>query len=170
MVLAFTNCSSISVTYDYDRAVDFSAYSTYNYYPEMDSGLNNLDANRLYKAIDSTLRIKGIQLSEEPDFYINIISTYYQNPSNSSVGIGLGGTGGNVGGGVSVGVPIGGANLKRELVFDLIDSQRDVLFWQATSSAAFKENDSPSQKALRLQKVVAKVFSKYPPSVKVSKK
>ncbi len=162
-------CASVDVAYDFDKAADFTSYSTYNYYPDMDSGLSSLDANRLYKAIDSIMRIKGVQLSEEPDFYINIISSYYQTPSNSSFGVGLGGTGGNVGGGVSVGVPIGGANTKREIIFDLIDSQRDVLFWQATSTAPYNDNEPPLKKEERFQQLVAKVFSKYPPSLKSKK-
>lgn len=169
-LLLLAACSSVNVIYDYDKAADFSAYSTYNYYPEIDPGLNNLDARRLYNAIDSTLRSKGIQLSEEPDFYINIQSNYYSAPSNSSVGVGLGGGGGNVGGGVSVGVPIGGASLEREIIFDLIDSQRDVLLWQAISKGNLKENETPSKKEARIQALVAKVFSKYPPVIKSKNK
>lgn len=170
VVMCAVSCSSVRVNYDYDKSVNFADYNTYNYYPEMQTGLSDLDSKRLYNAIDSTMRMSGILLSEEPDFYINIQSNSYVTPNNSTVGVGIGGTGSNVGGGVSIGVPIGGANLERELIFDLVDSQRDALIWQATSLSNFSENNSPNTRERKLYEIVAKVFSKYPPVQKNTKK
>jgi hypothetical protein len=78
--------------------------------------------------------------------------------------VGVGGTGGNVGGGVSIGLPLNRNNLEREIIFDLIDSQKDVLFWQAVSNSDYSENATPLNREKVLQQVVQKVFSKYPPS------
>ncbi|WP_297792690.1 DUF4136 domain-containing protein [uncultured Eudoraea sp.] len=170
VVICAFSCSSVRVNYDYDKSVNFADYSTYNYYPEIQTGLTDLDSKRLYNAIDSTMQLRGILLAEEPDFYINIQSSSYVKPNNSTVGVGIGGTGGNVGGGVSIGVPIGGANLERELIFDLVDSQKDALIWQAVSLSNFSENNSPNTRERKLYEIVAKVFSKYPPVPKNTKK
>lgn len=132
----------------------------------MDSGLSQLDEKRLLRALDSTLRAKGYLLAEEPDFLINILSSQYRRAPNNSVGVGLGGGGRNVGGGVSVGVPLGGSGIEREIQFDLVDSQKDALFWQAISESGYRDNASPSVREERLKKVVAKVFSKFPPKSK----
>ena len=132
----------------------------------MDTGLNNLDTNRLIDAIDSVMQQKGIKLAEEPEFLINIQSQSYYKPQNSSVGLGVGGTGGNVGGGVSIGVPVGGNSLERELVFDFVDSQKNQLFWQAISISNLNENADPITRERKIDEIVAKVFSKYPPSAK----
>jgi hypothetical protein len=105
-------------------------------------------------------------LSEEPDMYINITSKTYQGAPKNSVGVGIGGSGRNIGGGISIGIPVGGAKLEREIVFDFIDSQRDVLVWQAKSFSGLKENLSPEARTLKLQKIVVKALSKYPPKVK----
>ncbi len=164
------SCSAVRVNYDFDKSVDFSNYSTYNYYPEIQTGLSDLDSRRLFNAIDSTMQMKGILLSEEPDFYINIQSKSFVTPGNSTVGVGLGGTSGNVGGGVSIGVPVGGPNLEREIIFDFVDSQKDALFWQATSFSNFSDNSSPNTRERKLNEIVAKVFSKYPPVIKHGKK
>lgn len=86
----FVSCSAIKVSYDYDKETDFSAYSTYNYYPDMDTGLSELDTKRLLRAIDSTLRGKGFLLSEEPEFLIGIVSSSFQVPRNNTVGVGIG--------------------------------------------------------------------------------
>ncbi|NJB72776.1 hypothetical protein GGR42_003267 [Saonia flava] len=162
-VLFLTACGAVHVNYDYDRETNFSNYTTYNYYPDIETGLSELDAKRLIKAIDSKLLGKGFLLSEEPEFYINILSDAYRNPSGNAVGVGVGGTGGNIGGGVSIGLPIGRSGIERQIQFDFIDSQKDFLFWQAVSESAYRDNASPNDREAILRQVVEKVFSKYPP-------
>ena len=132
----------------------------------MNTGLNNLDTNRLIDAVDSVMQQKGIKLSEEPEFLINIESQSYYNPQTSSVGVGVGGTGGDVGGGVSIGVPIGGNSPERELVFDLVDVDKNQLFWQCVSSSTYNEKASPEVKERKINEIVSKVFAKYPPAKK----
>ena len=164
LVFCFVSCSSVRVVYDYDKATEFTNYTTYGYYPDMETGMSQLDAKRLLIAVDGAMQQKGILFSEEPDLFINIQSRDFKNPSNSNVGVGVGGTGGSVGGGVSIGIPLGRAALEREIVFDLIDSQKDMLVWQAISESPFREGASPSVKEEKLQEIVNKVFSKYPPA------
>jgi len=156
-------CTSLKVDYDYDSATDFSNYQTYNYYTDMQTGLSELDTRRLLAALDSVLLSKGFQSSEEPDFLINIESREFRAPQNSTVGVGLGGGGRNVGGGVSVGLPLGQSNREREILFDFIDSQRDVLFWQAISTSSFRENATPEEREQLFRKIVVRVMMKYPP-------
>ena len=162
----FLSCGGVRVVYDYDNTTDFANYTTYGYYPDMETGMNELDAKRLLVAVDSIMQLKGILYSEEPEIYINIQSRDYRNPQNSNVGVGVGGTGRNVGGGVSIGLPLGRPNMEREIVFDLVDSQKDVLVWQAISESGFREGASPSVKEEKLHQIVAKVFAKYPPALK----
>lgn len=157
------SCSTIRVNYDYDRDTDFSKYTTYNYYPDMDIGLSELDSKRLLRAIDSIMRGKGFLLSEEPEFLIGIMSRSFQAPRNNTVGVGLGGGGRNVGGGMSIGIPVGAANVEREIQIDFVDSQKDELFWQAITVSSLRENSSPNEREQKLQALVAKTFEKYPP-------
>ena len=164
LLFLLISCASVRVNYDYSPETDFSAYKTFNYYPDMDTGLSQLDTKRLLKAVDSVMQTRGLSISQKPDFYINIQSQVYRDAPSSSVGVGMGGTGGNVGGGISVGVPIGGSGLSREIVFDFVDADRDALFWQAVSNSNFRDNASPSTRERVLREVAAKVFSKYPPS------
>lgn len=164
LIICCFSCTTVRVSYDYDKATDFSNYRTYNYFQDLETGLSELDTKRLLHAIDSTMQIKGFQFSEEPDFYINIQTREFKNPNRNTVGVGVGGTGGNVGGGVSLGLPIGPANLEKEIIFDFVDSQKDELFWQAVTESAFRENASPTAKEQKLQQIVMKVFARYPPS------
>lgn len=164
--LIFLSCSPIRVAYDYQKGTDFSSYTTYNYYDEIDSGLSELDENRLVKALDSTLKSKGYLLSEEPGFLINIKSEVYRKAQSNSVGIGVGGGGRNVGGGVSVGIPLGSASIQRAIILDFVDADRKQLIWQADTESGFRDNASPSVREEALQRVVEKALNKFPPETK----
>ncbi len=166
LIVVLASCSSVKVNYDYDKTVDFSSYSTYNYYSDMQSGLSQLDEKRLLNALDSTLKARGYRLAEEPELFINIMSNEYRSAPNNNVGVGLGGGGRNVGGGISVGLPLGGPNMQRSIQIDLVDAQRDALVWQAVAESGLRENASPSVREDKLRAVVKKVFSKFPPKVK----
>ncbi|MGJ8659535.1 DUF4136 domain-containing protein [Cellulophaga fucicola] len=166
VILFLVSCNTVRVNYDYDKELDFTAYTTYGFYTELETGLNDLDTKRLLNAIESVMRNKGFKMAEEPEIYINITTQVYKGAPGNSVGVGLGGGGNNIGGGLSVGLPIGGANLEREITFDFIDVQRDALVWQAVSVSAYKENQTPDAKELKLQQIVEKALSKYPPKTK----
>lgn len=165
VVLCFLSvaCSSVRVNYDYDKEADFTGYTTYNYFSDMNSGLSQLDEKRLVRILDSTLQSRGYRLAEEPDFFVNILSSEFQTAPSNSVGVGIGGGGRNMGGGISVGLPLGSPSVQRSIQFDFVDAQRDALFWQATAESGFRENASPSVREERLKVLVKKVFSKFPP-------
>nr|WP_297785054.1 DUF4136 domain-containing protein [uncultured Allomuricauda sp.] len=163
LVFVFVSCSSVRVNYDYDKTIDFSGYSTYNYFADMESGLSQLDERRLLRALDSTLKSRGYRLAEEPELFINILSDEYRKAPNNNVGVGIGGGGRNVGGGISVGLPLGGSSIQRSIQFDLVDAQRDALVWQAVAESGLRDNASPSVREAQLRAVVKKVFSKFPP-------
>ena len=168
LILSFllVSCGAIKVNYDYDKATDFSNYTTYNYYSDIETGLSELDEKRLLNIMDITLQIKGLQYSEEPDFLINVSSESFRAPQNTSIGVGVGGTGRNVGGGVSVGIPVGGRKLQRQISFDFVDAKKETLFWQASSESSINENASPQVREQKLAELVDKVLSKYPPKSK----
>ena len=86
-----------SVAVDYDKQVDFSKYNSYNYFPNIDSGLNELDDKRIIKITDSLLQQRGFVKSETPQIYINFYARESVSSSRNTIGIGIGSGGGNVG-------------------------------------------------------------------------
>lgn len=159
----FTSCYTVQVNYDYERQADFTKYKTYDYYSDMESGLSKLDQKRLLDAMDRSLKARGFELSSNPDFLIDIKSAEFENAQNSNVGIGMGGTGGNVGGGISVGFPMSNNRLSREIIFEFVDENRMGLFWQALSESAFNPNAKPEKREKQFQQIVDKVLEGYPP-------
>ncbi|WP_373074556.1 DUF4136 domain-containing protein [Zeaxanthinibacter enoshimensis] len=158
-----SSCSGIRVRHDYDKTADFSNYTTYNYPEAMTTGLSELDENRLLRAVDSAMQAKGFQFAEEPDFLVHIYSRDYQPAPRNTVGVGVGGTGRNVGGGVNVGLPIGRNFIEREISFDFVDFHNNTLFWQAVATDKFREKATPGEREEAFHAMVQKVFAKYPP-------
>jgi len=112
------------------------------------------------------MQAKGFSISETPDFYVNVVSSEYENANRNNVGVGVGGGGRNVGGGISIGLPIGQPKMNRVILFEFIDEKGIGLFWQAESESGFNPNASPEQREARFKTIVEKVMSKYPPTIK----
>ena len=162
LALLIVSCAPIRVNYDYDKTTNFNNYKTYQYYADMETGLSELDTKRLLNAIDAKMETKGFSISENPDFFIDIKSTEYQAPQRQSMGVGLGGGGRNVGGGISIGLPIGQANVNRQITIDFVDENKKQLFWQAISESSFNPKGTPEKREARLIAIVEKVLSGYP--------
>lgn len=163
LMVVMSSCAPIYVNYDYERGADFNKYKAYNYYSDLETGLSELDTKRLLNMLDSQMRAKGFILSESPDFYVNVVSSEYENANRNTVGVGVGGGGRNAGGGISIGLPIGQPKMNREIVFEFIDEDGIGLFWQAVSESGFNQNASPEKREMRLSKIVAKVLLGFPP-------
>ncbi len=163
LALLIVACAPIRVNYDYDKITNFDAYKTYQYYGDMETGLNDLDTKRLLNAIDATMEEKGFRISETPDFYIDIKTQEFKEPQRQSVGVGLGGGGRNIGGGITIGLPIGQADINRQITIEFVDEAKKQLFWQAISESSFNPKTTPEKREAKLQAISNKVLSKYPP-------
>jgi hypothetical protein len=161
--LLFVSCAPIYVNYDFEKDTNFSKYKTYNYFGDMQTGLSDFDTKRLFDALDLKMKEKGLVLSDKPDFYIDVKSSEFQVAQRNAVGVGVGGGGRNVGGGISIGLPIGQANVNRQIIFDFVDERGMGLFWQAVSESSFNPNALPEKREARLTAIVKKILAKYPP-------
>lgn len=165
LTILFASCGA-TVGVDYDVETDFSQYTSYNYYPNMESGLNELDNKRIMQIADSLLQTRGFSKSEEPQLLINFYVSESVSNSRNTIGIGVGGGGGNVGVGVSGDIPIGGRVINQQLTMDFIDTAKDDLVWQALADGTLKEKSTPVQKEAYFRKVLSKILKKYPPTRK----
>jgi hypothetical protein len=158
-LLLFISCG-VTVNYDYKKDSDFTKYKTYHYFDDMETGLSVLDSKRFFRQLNAALESKGFSMSNKPDFLIDIKSSYYQDSgSSTSVGVGVGGGGG----GVSVGIPLGEANLSRQIIFDFVDAYTDQLVWQAISNEPTMPVNTPEDREAQFKLVVEKVLEGFPP-------
>ncbi len=163
LAIFISSCGGPRAVYDYDETAGFSNISTYQIFPDLETGMNQLDEQRLITILAEQLAQKGFITSQDPQIYVNFYSTDYQTPTRNSLGIGVGGTGRNVGVGVSGGIPLGGPENYRRLTFDFIDVQKDALIWQAVVEGKF-DNDTSPEKRYELLRIMVEVALKgYPP-------
>jgi len=160
------SCSSSKVITDYDGQVNFSNFRTYAFYEDVGKGLNELDVKRVISIMKTELNTLGVQESENPDFFINIISKISEANNNNTIGIGIGSGNRNGGFGVSGGIPIGGNKLNEEFVVEFVDASNNTLFWEAVLNSKIKEKRKPEEKELHFQEIIKNILEKYPPKLK----
>ena len=157
------SCGAV-LTVDYDTQKDFSDYTTYQFYDDIDSGLNQLDDKRIMAAIDNSFQKRGFQKTDYCRFYVNFYASEYISESRNTLGIGVGSGGGNVGVGVSGGIPIGGNVINQKLTIDIIDTSMDQsLAWQVIIEGEIKENATPEQKEAYYFAQIDRALKKFPP-------
>lgn len=156
------SCSTSKVITDYDDRINFSSFRTYAFYEDVGKGLNELDVKRVTSIMNTELNKLGIQKSENPDFFINIISNTTEATNNNTIGIGVGSGGRNGGFGISGGIPIGGKKLNEEFIVEFVNSKNNTLFWEAILNSSIKEKRPPEEKELHFQEIIRKILEKYP--------
>ena len=164
IAVLITACGGPKPIVDYDPQASFSTYNTYAIFPNIETNLSQLDDKRLFSAIDQAMQANGFTKAENPDVYINVFTSQFQDVNRNRIGIGVGGGGGNVGVGVSGGIPIGSNRVNYlKLTFDIINRESDDLVWQAIIEERFNANAKPAQRQEFFNKAVQKILRQYPP-------
>lgn len=156
-----TSCSTVRVTYDFDRSTDFNVYKTYNYHQKgiEKLELNDLDKRRIINAIDAELTAKGFTKTDNsPDLYINILASSKEkiNIDNGYYGWGWG--------------PYWGSPSRvyqytsGTIIIDVIDETKNILVWQGAGSGL--NVSDLDRKAEDIPQAVKEILAKFPPPAK----
>ena len=159
-IVLLSSCGGPKAIVDYDREANFSAYKTYNMFPDINTELSQLDEKRLYDAIDVAMQNKGFTKAENPDIYINVFTSQYEDVNRNTIGVGLG----SGGFGVSGGIPIGGGRVNyMRFTMDFIEAKKDDLVWQVKLDERFNLRASPEKRETFFKTIVVKALKQYPP-------
>ena len=168
------SCSSVNVSSDYDKEINFSDYKTYAFYKKgIDKvEISDLDKRRILRAIEADLKAKGFTKSEDPDLLVSIftksrekIDVYNNNyygwyPWYYGYGYGYPGHG------------FGHTNVIKStegtLFIDLIDARKKELAWQGIGTGVLTSSKDIEKKEARINEFVSKIMIQYPPQPKVS--
>ncbi|TDS65315.1 DUF4136 domain-containing protein [Myroides indicus] len=167
ILLFLVSCSSIRVTSDYDKDVDFNQYKTFAFFKEgIDQvKLNDLDKKRILNAIDQELTAKGfVKTDQNPDFLINIFTKAQEqvNITNNNFfyspwGYGWGWH------------PYWGpsrtmvtTSTEGMLYIDILDTQKKSLVWQGVGTGYLSNSSKTEQKEKKIQEFVQKILAKFP--------
>lgn len=159
--IILTSCSTVNVTYDFDRNTDFNVYKTYNFHHKgiEKLELNDLDKRRILTGIENNLKAKGLVKSETPDLYINVLASSKDKINIDNEGYYGGYWGPYYGGPSRVYQYTSGT-----IIIDIVDYQRNILIWQGAGSGLNVSN--LNTKAEDISKAIDEILKKFPPQAK----
>jgi hypothetical protein len=151
-----------SVTYDYDRAANFSNYNTYAWTrgTELTDELNHA---RIVRVIDAAFVAKGltpVEPSANPDVLVAYHASFEKSLEINGVSHGWGpfGLGGDRWGSARV-QPV----LVGTLVVDITDARTSAIVWRSLASSDIRPTDKPESRDKKIARAMEKMFKNYPP-------
>lgn len=160
--ISLASCSSVRVSADYDKSVDYSQYKTYAFYKDgIDKvKVHDLDKKRILKAIERELQAKGMTASDNPDMLVNIFTEASERVDVNQWGYGWGWSPWVWGGSTAT----VSKSTEGTLYIDLIDAKKKELVWQGVGEGVLTKNID--RKEERINEFVNKILEKYPPQQK----
>lgn len=157
LLMFFTACSTVRVSYDFDKNTNFNSFKTYNFHQKGIDKLevNDLDKRRILGAIEQQMAAKGFTKSDNPDLYINVLAS-----SKEKINIDNGYYGGYWGpywaGSSRVYQYTSGT-----IIIDIVDEKNNILVWQGSGSGLNVSN--LNSKGDDIPKAIEEILSKFPP-------
>lgn len=155
LLILICSCQTVNTFYYYDEDIDFSAYSSFNFYlPE--SGLAEKDTNRILEAIELKLESKGMEsmmdAASSVDFFINFYDEFtgelvQVNPDYLQAH------------------ELTPTDYYIELTVDITDAQTDELIWQGIAEKLISHGLilTEENRKFIFQKLIKKLMQSYPP-------
>jgi len=167
--LCLISCSSLKVVSDYDNETNFDNYSTYSI-AELDmerANINELNLNRIVKAIKSEMNNKGFKETKKGDLEIHVHGLVENQVSTTATTDYYGSSypyyRRRIGWGTAYGTTTVDVQEYRKgtLIVDLVDRADEKLVWQGLGSSVLPDNTRNLEE--RIQKAVSKIMADFPP-------
>jgi hypothetical protein len=165
------SCSSLKISSDYDKTVDFISYKTYGFiiYPE-NLPYDPAMSERVLISIANELEARGMKKSENPDVFIDLKVRIGQSKTVASY---IGDTPDYYGSGYiyywGYGFSTSSINFSTftdgTMFIDIIDAKKKQLVWQGRGVAKIAADRNSQEREKNIAKVVNQIFSKYPPKI-----
>lgn len=159
-------CSGISTTTDYDPAVDFSSFSTYDWV-DSQGEVDNITSNRVRQSVDGVMAARGFSHStSNPDLAISYQLSSAERRSFNTVNAGWGGGYGWGGGwGMGMGTSTTTENVWNEgtLILGIFDAGTKNLVWTGTATTDIDGSRSPADRQELIDSAVNKMMGDFPP-------
>ena len=176
-ILLINACSGIKVVSDVDPTVDWSQFSTIEYYgwaEESDKILNRFDKERIEYAFGDEFKKRGFEIIESGgDLIVTLFIVVEQKTSATATTTSMGGGyGGYYGGyyGYGPGYGWGGGHSTTTiqeydyavgtLVCDVFDAKSETLIWEGIGTKTIDED--PAKRDRSVPKAVQAIMSKFP--------
>lgn len=162
LVLSLVGCApSVNVSTDYDHAVNFQQYRSFNWYrnkvaTKQDSAqYDTFFDKRMQNAIKANLSQRGLELTARPDFYVNYnVSFSNQTTTNTGPFYPYGYYGGYSR------FPNSSQYKEGTIIVDLIDAKTNQLVWRGVGESEVRNRNIPEDKVIE---IVNGILGKFPP-------
>lgn len=162
-------CSTLKVTYDYDKQADFKKFNTYAFTEEaMKLPLDDLNRGRIISAVEAELAVKGFSKSDNPDVLIDMNVKAEKRQEATATTSGTGAYGGyygryGYGGGFSTTQISYSEYVDGTLFINMIDKSTEKIVWQGRGTKTVDEDASPQKRETNINYAVKQIFTHYPP-------
>jgi hypothetical protein len=172
VLITAVSCSTVKISSDFDRTAGFASYKTYSFTEDaLNLAINDLNRNRLFKAIETELAGKGFTKSDSnPDVLIDIKLKGEQKQTATATNTGgYGGYGYGYGyrygwgGGFSTTTINYDTYVDGTLFIDMIDAKKSQLVWQGRGTKTIEPDASEKRREQNINYAVKQIFMKYPP-------
>ncbi len=161
-LLAAACGSGISTSTDYDPAVSFAGYSTYDWV-DSEGAVDNITSSRIRQSVDAAMAARGFRKdTRNPDLAISYQVPTRERTSFNTINTGWGGGYGWGGWGMGMGSSTTTQYNWTEgsLILAMFDTDTKNMVWTGTATAELDENRTPQER----QEIVAFGEGKEKPS------
>ena len=162
MALVGTIVCAQSVTYDFDRAANFTRFKTYTWVRGTNVN-DELNHNRIMRAIDAQLTARGFSQVDaigNPEVLVAYHASFDRDLEINASGLG---------GGYRLAGPRSATARVEEIVvgtlaIDMMDAQTKNIVWRGIATKELDAKASPEKKEKNINKAAEKIFKNYPPA------
>ena len=167
ILFALMACSTVKVSSDYDRTVDFSKYKTYAFTADtLSKAIGQLNRDRVLQAFESEAAVKGLTKSATPDLFVNIHIKGDEVVTATANTMGAGPWGYRYGGGFGTTQITYDSYTQGTMFISFLDSKSGKLVWQGIGTKAIEDKASPEQREKNINYAVNQIMMNYPPKAK----
>ena len=169
LLLGFSACSTLKVSYDFDKQSNFAAYKTFAFSEEtLTLPIGDLNRDRFINAIETEMAAKGFSKSDNPDVVIDLRIRADEKTEAYATTMGSPGFHGGYwrygyGGGFSSTQINYDQYIEGTLFVNMVDISTEKIVWQGRGTKTIDENANATKRESNINYVVKQIFTKYPP-------
>lgn len=166
LIVVTSACSTLKVTYDYDKQAEFARYKTYGYSEDSQKlPVGDLNRDRILQAVDTELAAKGFSKSDNPDVWIDMhIKAEQKVDATATTTPTYGGPWRyGYGGGFSTTQINYHEYVEGTLFVNIVDAASEKIVWQGRATKTLDENANAEKREQNINYTVKQIFTKYPP-------
>lgn len=177
-LVLFTACSSYAVKTDYDPAITYASYKTFDWYAASKrakgkgSGTDPLMDKRVRTSVQAVLEAKGFRQDTvaEPDFLMTYYPIYENKKYRTTTSFGGGYGWGRRHWGYGAGTRFSTSQVHKyregTIILEIVDSKSNQLVWQGAAEGALTNLDNPEDAQEQINKAVRDLLANFPPGLK----